>query len=120
MAHVNYCSVVYLHGCNKKLFQQLESRFVDCGRTLLFHRAGSSRSMTLQTLNWLPLKQHLFVQMALFIFKIYYLKCPVVLYNMLQHPTHEYSTRQASYNFNLPHILTKQGKKAFVFWAPYI
>ena len=118
--HVNYGIVAYLYGVTNKLFNQLESRFVDCGRIILNNQRGSSRTATLSSLNWLPLKQHLFKCMLLFIFKIKFNKGPCNLFHLLPRPHHNHITRSSRHNCYLPIIKSSREKKSFFFWGPSI
>ena len=120
LAHINYASVVYLNGINTSLFRKLESRYVDCGRIMLFNRKGSSRSLTLWNLKWLPLREHLTKTMLNYLYAIITTKAPLSLFNYLQMPNHSHSTRHSRNNFALPSIKSNYGRKAFSYWAPYM
>ena len=120
LAHINYGITVYLLGRNKALFGRLESRYIDCGRIMLYNKKGSSRSQTLTTLQWLPLKEHLTKYMLNYLYTILYNQTPLSLYNCLKMPSHTYSTRHSENNFILPSIMTKYGRMSFNFWAPFI
>ena len=119
LAHIYYGDVVYLYACNKKLFSQIESRYVDCGRIILFNRRGSSRSKTLTSLSWLPLMHNLIYHMLIFIFKVFTNQTPSHLYDKLPKPSHHHNTRHSKHNILVPSIRTQKDKKSFTFWGPH-
>ena len=120
MLHINYGAVCYLHGCNKKLFNALESRYIDCGRIIIFNRKGSSRSHTLLTLGWLPLLHHKVLLLSKYVHTILQINCPTMLSGCFTVPQHCHNTRHSESGFIIPTIYKKLGTKAFGFWGPYL
>ena len=117
-SHISYASVVYLHNCTKRLFNQIASRYVDCGRAILADKRGSSRTATLTRLSWYPLDTLLTFNMYVILFKIWNVKQPLSLYNVLLPPAHDHLTRFAATNsFFREHVQSKMGKLAFKHWA---
>ena len=47
MSHIYYNDIIYLNGCSGTSFNQIQSRYIDCGRLILFERKGTSRSLVL-------------------------------------------------------------------------
>ena len=69
LSQIYYGDVAYLTNCTKSTFSQIESRFIDCGRTILFNKKGSSRTLVRATLNWFPLDKVLLFHQCIFLFK---------------------------------------------------
>lgn len=114
LSHVYYADIIYLAGCSKTCFNQVESRYIDCGRIICFNRFGSSRSNTLKTLNWLPLNHILYLHKLLFIFKC--IKYNISVTSHLKIKPHNYNTRNEA-TYLLPHANSNKGKLAFKFWC---
>ena len=120
LSHINFGAVIYLAGCNKKSFQQVESRYVDCGRIILSNKRGSSRSATMLALNWSSLENITIKSMLLFLYKVIHCSKPAGLYMLLKSLPHQHSTRLSKFGYFIPHIQSDYGKHSFTYWAPHM
>ena len=118
--HLHYGDIIYQHGAPQYLKNILSSKFVDCGRAILFNKRGSSTSSTLCTLNRLPLAQQLLYHQLLFICKVSASGKPAAISKLLHPSDHSHNTRFSSKSFSIPGISSERGRMSFQYWGPLL
>ena len=118
LVHIHYCDVVFLPYCTSKLFKLMSSKYVEAGRIILNRKQGTSSSLVLSTLQWLPLSTHLLINQLAFIHSIVFHLKDSSISGYLLNFAHNHATRGKSTNFYLPHVSSERGKHMFSFWGP--
>ena len=92
LSHIYYADIAYLANCFKHVFKKVESRLIDCGRTIMFNKKGSSRTLVRTTLNWYPLSKMVLYHQYIFLYNC--IKCKLQLSSHITTVCHSYSTRK--------------------------
>ena len=121
LSHIYYCDTIYLHACNAKSFNQIRSKYVDCGRNIINNRFGVSSTNVLEILGWVDLCNTLQNHLIVFVYKcINDIYTTPNLKSMLRPITHTHSTRGNLNAYNIPHVSSNKGKLSFYYWGPKI
>ena len=114
-SHITYCCTVYADALSKKDFLRTQSKYIECGRSILFAKNGISSESVLNSLNWLSLKNIYHYHLC-----VYTHKCrtvPNLNSSLLAHIPHSYHTRSANLNYFIPRISSKRSINSFTYKA---
>ena len=120
LSHIFYGDIIYLNAWSQSIFNAVNSKYVDCGRIILFNRKGSSQTSTLAQLNWLNLRTILFSHKMSFIFKCLNNKSTYCLAALFNPVNHNHATRSSATAFIIPYMSTNRGKNSFCYWGPFV
>ena len=116
-SYLIYCCSSYYTSLCKQDILRLSSKYIECGRTIIFCRKGVSSASVLKTLGWLNMDNFFHYHVMTYIHRCIHYPNPIT--QLLAPISHSHSTRSASLNYALPRIKSNRGKQSFQFFAAH-